>query len=542
MFGWPVSWAPDKTAIGPYSIISSLPSINHGLGQPDLDIYNWLSDQLPNNFTTNPRVYNSEAKDENAIQPNLVTRAMIPFASDFIVYDSSVWPDKPKLGENFDWEPSLTGVMRTELLKVYRTKASPPKIRAASKVIRTHTYFDFMSSTQIMPLGEALTVATIDGETRLGRQYGAIDMYEGSQQVDFDGDFEKANSIEGLFTYWKLKDPTTAIISIDKQNKWSGESSLRVENTNTNQFGFATVAGRELGIFPGIYTVQARTRIENSNWTNVTFEGYDTFRRDWRPLALCPSFISGNTSWRSWECSFVIPSGITKMRLKLNGGWVADPKKGPSVSWFDDIKVTRMANEFYQKLLTPEPQPTITYKKLSSQRYLVHVANAQKPFVLLFGEAYDGLWTARMPDGKSIEPLKAYGLINGFPIDSAGSFDVVIEYPPQSWFYTGLGISLFALALCLLYLIYDQRRKGAARVFSGNGPVSWARRVDPRVRDYMGIAPRQEREKKVRFEGSGEKIKHLLGFDLPRQRYSDSLGDSIRGMRDRIKSRSRQKK
>lgn len=87
---------------------------------------------------------------------------------------------------------------------------------------------------------------------------------------------------------------------------------------------------------------------------------------------------------------------------------------------------------------------------------------AKKPFMLVFAEAYDPLWEARVyKNGELVEKVRSvpvYGVVNGFWIDEAGNLTVVIRYVPQDWFELGLKISAITFALCVFYLVWDWRR------------------------------------------------------------------------------------
>ena len=88
--------------------------------------------------------------------------------------------------------------------------------------------------------------------------------------------------------------------------------------------------------------------------------------------------------------------------------------------------------------------------------------NAIKPFMLLFAEAYDPLWEARIyKDGKLVGVVRSvplYSVINGFWIDQTGDLEIIIRYKPQDWFELGLSISATTFLGCTGYLIYDWGR------------------------------------------------------------------------------------
>ena len=82
--------------------------------------------------------------------------------------------------------------------------------------------------------------------------------------------------------------------------------------------------------------------------------------------------------------------------------------------------------------------------------------------MLVFAEAYDPLWEARVyKNGELVEKVRSipvYGVVNGFWINETGNLTVVIRYVPQDWFELGLKISATTFALCVFYLVWDWRR------------------------------------------------------------------------------------
>ena len=60
---------------------------------------------------------------------------------------------------------------------------------------------------------------------------------------------------------------------------------------------------------------------------------------------------------------------------------------------------------------------------------------------------------------QAIDNVPLFSIVNGFLINKTGSFEVVIEYKPQAWFYTGLTISIIALILlAITVLIYHNKK------------------------------------------------------------------------------------
>lgn len=119
--------------------------------------------------------------------------------------------------------------------------------------------------------------------------------------------------------------------------------------------------------------------------------------------------------------------------------------------------------------------PKITFQKINPTQYLVHIENATGPYLLNFGERYDIGWKAyplsiikaqneQMQD-KFIDktfltalfakPLpeknhfQTNGYANGWYVEKAGNYDLIISYWPQRLYYLGLAISLISLIAVL---------------------------------------------------------------------------------------------
>jgi hypothetical protein len=194
---------------------------------------------------------------------------------------------------------------------------------------------------------------------------------------------------------------------------------------------------------------------------------------------------------------------ITKIRPILGAGWVKDPARGDAISWFDDVRIGRVDDALYDRLIDRPVAPTVSVSKINAEKYRVQVRGAKAPFVLVQSESFDPLWVARLADGGEVEPVPMYATINGYPINRTGDFDLVLEYRPQRYFLYGLALSLTTLFLCLLYILYAWKgREGPVgalghRVFTVVAAValrSWdaARR---RLDEPPGGRPRRRRGK-----------------------------------------------
>jgi hypothetical protein len=97
-----------------------------------------------------------------------------------------------------------------------------------------------------------------------------------------------------------------------------------------------------------------------------------------------------------------------------------------------------------------EKATIIDYKCISPVEWEV-VVNASNPFILIFTEPYDRLWKAYV-NGKEVEPIMLYSMVNGFPINETGILRIKIYYTLQTYYNVGLftsGIGFITLtSLC----------------------------------------------------------------------------------------------
>ena len=140
---------------------------------------------------------------------------------------------------------------------------------------------------------------------------------------------------------------------------------------------------------------------------------------------------------------------------------------------------TQKENETLEDIFTPKENPAeiISYQKIDPTKYIVEVS-ATKPFMFAFAEAYDPLWIAHV-NGKRIESIPLYSVINGFWINQTGQLEITIEYEPQKWFYYGSAISITTLLGSVAYLVWDWKKKS----YDGSTlqrSISWLRK---RLRD-----------------------------------------------------------
>jgi len=98
----------------------------------------------------------------------------------------------------------------------------------------------------------------------------------------------------------------------------------------------------------------------------------------------------------------------------------------------------------------------ISFEKVSPCLYKVHV-KAEKPFILVFSDAYHPLWKAFLDDGTEISPINLYHIVNGFFINKTGEFNLTVYFVGQDYVNLGLDISLSAFIIITITLVMPQK-------------------------------------------------------------------------------------
>ncbi|MBN2168535.1 MAG: hypothetical protein JW738_04770 [Actinobacteria bacterium] len=478
------SWS-DGRPVGAFNVYSSAPSLNNFMETYKTNTYfSWLEGFF--SMSSNSEIVLAE---NTGLLRDDAAALIMPFAADFLIVDHS------KTGSDMDKklesDKSLEKVFETQYLDVYRIKSGRPFISAASSTVKTGSYFDDLSIVRKVPDGDKERVVFINDNLEIDKKYGFIRLDNYKEIQNYNSEFEIWNDIWGPdgWTFWG--DKSTSNISEDKDEALGGERCVRVENSSAGQYDVIWLSGNEIPASEGsMYTVESHIKYKNADWSQVVVEGFDTNKKDWVELVKCPNIKSGTSDWQTYESSFILPPGIDKIKLMLGAGWVKDAEKGSAVTWFDDVSISKIDDSFFAKLKTREKPPSVTYRKLSPEKYEIKVKGAKEPFVLSLSEAFDPHWIAEVSKGGKVEPIPLYSAINGFPINKTGDFSVTIEYESQKWFTLGLIISLATLALCLLYLLaywYSKRPGTAEAAFSSL--IGWA----SKLRYAIEMPPRNKR-------------------------------------------------
>jgi hypothetical protein len=188
----------------------------------------------------------------------------------------------------------------------------------------------------------------------------------------------------------------------------------------------------------------------------------------------------GSFGWRNVTYIYTPRSpNATYLQLQIWHGHLTD-KPLPNIIWVKDVRVyesrplyldvvwvysvkSPSSRVTVEDLFRAEEKPAevVGYERVDPTLWGAYV-NARRPFMLVFAEAYDSLWEARVyRDGRLVEKVRSvpvYGVINGFWINATGNLTVVIRYAPQDWFEQGLKVSATTFALCVFYLVWSWKR------------------------------------------------------------------------------------
>ncbi len=202
--------------------------------------------------------------------------------------------------------------------------------------------------------------------------------------------------------------------------------------------------------------------------------------------------LPAKNKWRTYSSVVNVPSGAHSMRITVN----ADSPQGNrnyTINRYDNFRVIALPdvqNQFYlvnKQSQEMEKPGNIAYTDVNTSKKLIHVTSAGKPFFLTMSEAFNTGWRLELNDKVGHFPVpRPYhilsdhidwdNLTNGWYVNPGelcntgseactrnadGSYDLelVAEFTPQRWFNLGFPISSITLIGCVLYLVYDWRKR-----------------------------------------------------------------------------------
>ncbi len=521
------TWAPEKT-IGPFAIASSNPSLS-GIQEVSNtnSYYDWFESLYLKGQIRPVQFVNPEL----VLKKDEMSRLFAPFGAYYLIFDKSI--TGYDFGDSFETERSLNLVYETRYLRVYKADSNPGYISASTTSVKVNTFFDNLSVIQRLTNPQLQNLAFLDGSSyfggasSIGKKYGVVDIDQYLIPLTLNGGFEEvASNNQPIGWYLPIQDNRNTSLEVVASTKTEGMRSLKVVNKSTTTYDVGWVTTWEEPVRTGdIYTFETNVKYRNAVWSYASIEGYQPSTGKWAKLINCPSLGYGDSNWHRYKCSMSVPQGFTKIRPVLGAGWVLDQSKGPAITWFDGVKLSKVNNDFISRITQNETPPRITYKKISAEEYRVHIQGATKPFVLTLSETYDGLWVANTKDGKTIKSVPMYTAINGFPIDKTGDFELTVRYQLQRWLSAGFIVSLLTILVCMVYLLYLWAMR---YVTSPTDMWEWGRHLGGRISAFFEFPLR------VRPSGS-EKTKHIeMPVELTKI-HSVSVKKRVQGLGGRMK-------
>ena len=306
---------------------------------------------------------------------------------------------------------------------------------------------------------------------------------------------------DGQTTFWENLNPGQVTLDNDKDNKISGDDSLKI-NVHT--------PGRVL------WSLLEKTYYPMEDWnedkyitfwfkgasSNATFSVYiyfdgspdnyaaynfvDTFPA-WRRLVFplsAPVAAGGTIDWsKVWRIKFAIEDRDVTGKFQIDRmarahelvvekafDWVtlqplALEATNNTIELYANNEVDLDQMVIYS--LNPgeenatledifkidQNQTTVSYKKINPTRYIAHV-KTDTPFLLVFSDAYHNLWKAYV-NGEEIRSIPAYSFINAFYITETGEYDITIEFIGQRYVVYGGIISIATIILITIYLAFN---------------------------------------------------------------------------------------
>jgi len=140
--------------------------------------------------------------------------------------------------------------------------------------------------------------------------------------------------------------------------------------------------------------------------------------------------------------------------------------------YIQSLASTSLEGEVNDSLQEPKAEMVslLNYKQISPVEWEVTV-NASSPFILVFTEPYDRLWKAYV-NGKEVEPITLYSMVNGFPINETGISRIKIYYTLQTYYNIGLFISGISFMILIFLCIYRRPNAKAKTIVLKSRGVS----------------------------------------------------------------------
>ena len=126
----------------------------------------------------------------------------------------------------------------------------------------------------------------------------------------------------------------------------------------------------------------------------------------------------------------------------------------------DDFKISEVFSPNIISIKSVFPKsldnPNINFEKINPISYKISINSATKPFILMFNEAYNPFWKIK---GEDFEHFMINGYANAWLVDKKGSFDLVLGYRLQKYFYFGSVVSAIGLISAIMLAVYLKKKE-----------------------------------------------------------------------------------
>ncbi len=301
-------------------------------------------------------------------------------------------------------------------------------------------------------------------------------------KFQFNYTFEEGwNAAHDAPRNWFAPNPEYSVY-LDPNDKTEGRYSLKLVTNSTNPHIWSQMKSKVFKIDPAAkYMTDFDLKIENVNSCNIDMWGYNVTTNKWVVLRHLVKGLRGTKDWGNYNKTFFVPANISRYYLVINTGSVLNRQIEDASTWFDNFHLERIIeehdneidlvvlylnedNQTLKSIFQPAPTAKILdYEKLDATRYKLKIS-ATQPCMLGFAETYDEFWVAHGSNLGRIQSMPIYGMLNGFFINKAGNFTLIIEYEPQQWFNLGASITGLSIAGCIGYLIWIDRKTWGERL------------------------------------------------------------------------------
>jgi hypothetical protein len=218
----------------------------------------------------------------------------------------------------------------------------------------------------------------------------------------------------------------------------SGGRGVELERGHTISTTLSTVAGGE-------YSLALRASLPPSSAPVTVTLGTQA-------VGLYSVTEGGELAWMS-SGPLQLPAGDIQLTIEAAGPAVLD-----ALAMTHDAPIGS-PGDFFEAKTAPA---VLEYEQIDATRYRINV-QAERPFTLALAETYDPLWLASGP-GFQVSSVPLYGVINGFEIPRAGSYQILVEYQAQQGARLGTLLSglIFISLVPIIWLI--QRRRSRSRL------------------------------------------------------------------------------